>query len=443
MVRSGNTEKVYSLIQQGFDVNTTDQQGATALHVGITEADTADIAMVTLLLKHGANPNQEDEKGKTPLYRALSALHKCWINLDKINTIVQPLLEQIQEKYDRERAKSLENSNGRVNQYDVEAREKKLGLLKTKYEAIIKKIKPAIKRITEQEISYEYTITKLIEHGANTKIPTTITQEAARRYRALLQTIQIKICINAIMADKDDLVVRCLNGGIEASCIVNEIPLLALATTNNAQKTAQLLLYHGAHIATPYPCVLGGDITVLHQAADIRDDKLIAVLLESPQGSPSRTYAKHDLEKARQEIFAFLCCVNKKDASTNMLSAPEVQHNICKFLLPDPANLINEVPLEQLPRYLSCKVFGRSFFKKAAILNALTERHIELVQNALETKSAAPLDLLPHQFARLIVINDNVFLEEPNETSKLLDPAENPLEKRRQTIKANYTKLLE
>ncbi len=448
-VRSCNTEKMYAMLQQGFNVNTTDQMGATALHVATTEADTADTAMVSLLLSNNANPNAQDQNGETPLYHALSALNKRLTDLEKIIDIINITLAQIEHEYILLSEKKLEDSNGRVNQYAIDARDQKLALIRTRYNKVVEKAEPTIARAEAQVRSYANTAALLINYGASGKIHTKKNQTIAQHWKGLFESIQIPMLIQAIKSDNHGLVSHCLNEGIDARCITEqEIPLLVLATGHNAQKSARLLLYHGAQLATPFPCSSEGHITVLHQAADTKNAELIKVFLESPQGGPSSCSNKHDLKKIQQEILAFLCCVNRESESTsiNSLNQGVIKHNICKFLVPDLATLIDEVSLQQLPKFMDLRVWLR-FFDKAAVIKALTERHIELVNNVLETKAGLPTprDLLPHQIARLNQAADgNVYIaEQPTDTSKLLDPAENPLEKRREAIEANYRKLLE
>ncbi len=446
-VRSCNTEKMYAMLQQGFDANTKDQTDATALHIAVTESDSADTDMVALLLNHHANPNAQDENDNTPLHYVLATAQKNLSAIMVIESIIDRGLEPIVQKYTAICKQPLENANGRINQYDVNARNQKLERLEARGREIHEKAAPTINRIKEQLQKCLDTAIILVACGARTNIRNKSNQTIAHQYPQFLETIRNTLCVHAIMADKEAIVMQCLREGVHPECVLdNKRTLLCLTLECNAPKSARVLLCHGAQLATFFE--LGrGELTALHVVADTKNIHMLDALLESPQGSPSAFSNIHDLRKAQQEIFTFLCCV--KRAESNIPSMGEVQHNICKFLLPDPARLIDEVPLEQLPQYLSLKVFGKSFFNKDAIINTLTERHLEVVGNALLSKAhfAPPLDGLnvpPHQFARIMAgPNGNISLGEPNEISKLLDPDENPLESCKEAIKANYTKLLE
>lgn len=71
-VKSGNTEAVKNILASGVDVNAKDPQlGNTAL---IYAALNGDIKMVELLLEKGANPNVQNQKGKTAFDAAKTSI---------------------------------------------------------------------------------------------------------------------------------------------------------------------------------------------------------------------------------------------------------------------------------------------------------------------------------------------------------------------------------
>ena len=57
-----SVKMVEHLLGQGLNINAQDRNGNTALHIGAPSAP-----CVTVLLKHGANPNIVNGKGLTPL----------------------------------------------------------------------------------------------------------------------------------------------------------------------------------------------------------------------------------------------------------------------------------------------------------------------------------------------------------------------------------------
>ena len=66
-VRSGETQTVTALLEQGMDVNLRGPRGATPLHIA---ARFGQNSMVDLLLSHGANVAARDDSGKSPFDKA-------------------------------------------------------------------------------------------------------------------------------------------------------------------------------------------------------------------------------------------------------------------------------------------------------------------------------------------------------------------------------------
>ncbi|MGL9779895.1 MAG: ankyrin repeat domain-containing protein, partial [Wolbachia sp.] len=77
-VKNGEIDKVKSLISDGADVNATDQDGWTPLHLA---AENGHKEVVEALLKvEGINVNATDQDGWTPLH---------WTRIDEIKTLLQ------------------------------------------------------------------------------------------------------------------------------------------------------------------------------------------------------------------------------------------------------------------------------------------------------------------------------------------------------------------
>jgi hypothetical protein len=69
--RDGDLTKVRDLIASGADVNQTDKDGITPLMICAREGEPADLEIAHALLAAGANPNHQDKKGETPLITAV------------------------------------------------------------------------------------------------------------------------------------------------------------------------------------------------------------------------------------------------------------------------------------------------------------------------------------------------------------------------------------
>ena len=96
MVENFVPEAVRFLLENGANPDQTDTFGVTPLHLAIdTETDrftdefarykavAPSVDLTTLLLKHGADPNAKDNEGETPLDWATSLRHTPAINLLK------------------------------------------------------------------------------------------------------------------------------------------------------------------------------------------------------------------------------------------------------------------------------------------------------------------------------------------------------------------------
>lgn len=69
-VEKGDLLMANVLIAQKVDLNVTDKEGNTAIHLA---AASGSFEMVMLLLENGLNVNTHNKKGQTPLYRAIEA----------------------------------------------------------------------------------------------------------------------------------------------------------------------------------------------------------------------------------------------------------------------------------------------------------------------------------------------------------------------------------
>src|SRR5438067_8675566 len=67
-IRDGNGPRVESLLSQGADLTTPDEDGETPLMVA---AINADAQLLQLLLDRGADPNARSRQGDPPLLRAI------------------------------------------------------------------------------------------------------------------------------------------------------------------------------------------------------------------------------------------------------------------------------------------------------------------------------------------------------------------------------------
>ena len=68
--RAGDADTVAVLIRRGLDLNCVGPKGATPLHIA---ARFGQLAVVRLLLAHGANPHLADDKGNLPAEKAKAA----------------------------------------------------------------------------------------------------------------------------------------------------------------------------------------------------------------------------------------------------------------------------------------------------------------------------------------------------------------------------------
>lgn len=71
-VKDINEPKVHTLVQQGLDLNATDQEGKTALHLA---AGIGRFSIVKYLVEQGADVHHKDNAHKTPLVYAIEKNH--------------------------------------------------------------------------------------------------------------------------------------------------------------------------------------------------------------------------------------------------------------------------------------------------------------------------------------------------------------------------------
>ncbi len=316
--------------------------------------------------------------------------------------------------------------------------------------AIIRQIKNAddkallekAKKITEEGVSYKEqadsykkTAVQLIEHGARINIPNLQHQTVEKLYPSLIATFVYDPLQKAI-TDGDVLAIeKYLRIGVNRICTC--IAALQYSIESNRPESAKILLFGGAKLTTSNR--LGNEtINPLHLAANRGTYAMVETLLCSPQGSPSVGSSTYNDRKTQQEMFTFLCCIHRNKKTLPTIPA-DVRRSIYRFVLPHPEMLIDLVPLQQLSKY-------RKFLGKTTLINALTKRHIELLDKVMNSYSIDHRrfvieEQLPHQFPRLSGLNGIDLLKDEKAVRRALDPAN--LEEHRETIEANYTKLLE
>jgi|GEM_PF-4942929 len=89
-VKADNIQESAAYLLAGSKINYCDNYGKTALHVAV-QAGNYD--MTAMLLKHGANPNQPDLNGFTPLYFAVSFFSQDHFEFVRHMKIVEILLD--------------------------------------------------------------------------------------------------------------------------------------------------------------------------------------------------------------------------------------------------------------------------------------------------------------------------------------------------------------
>ena len=77
-VRSGDAAEVSRLLAMDVDVNASDDYGRTALHYVLTRGT---IPIVIMLLKHGANPDQDDIDGSIALHLAIGCKQNAIVEI--------------------------------------------------------------------------------------------------------------------------------------------------------------------------------------------------------------------------------------------------------------------------------------------------------------------------------------------------------------------------
>ncbi len=381
------------------------------------------------------DPNAQDQQGNTPFCNAATAWQKSISSMHKKAKEYADLNKQYKQ-LQREIAVEHESENVRYPLHTAISRRtnnNQLAVLDARRQTLLemaKIVKAEHVFYKEQADLYKDRAIQLIKSGAYINAP--------NLNRHLMWDI-VYYHIWLAIEDGDVVTVeKYLRIGANPDFIEEEAGHTTLHWSINCNKpeAARKLLFGGAK-STSNLSFEPGAATVLHYAANRGTYTMVETLLCSPQGSPSVYSSTYNDKKTLQEIFTFLCCMHRnKDTITELPS--EVCHNICKFMLPAPAALIELVPLQQISKYI--KFLGRT-----TLIKALTKRHMELMGTALTINSdinrGDVLALPPHQYTRLSEFDDIDLLKDEKAVRRALDPAH--LEEHRAAIEANYTKLLE
>lgn len=181
--------------------------------------------------------------------------------------------------------------------------------------------------------------------------------------------------------------------------------LLHHVAWRNQVNSLRTLLAYGARAEQ---CGNSG-MTPLHQAACSGNRGAINLLLKSPQGGPR--YASEDVA-SEEQIITFFLCLNRLFGGKKSKGGERLPFNCTKqtrrnlflpYLLPmyllPKAELIDKVPLLQLRHYAK-------FIGKDALAHALTERHVDQVANILSSVDNS--ELTPAGRAQAAGHNDDV-----------------------------------
>ncbi len=367
------------------------------------------------------DPNAQNQQVDTQLHNTVIAWQKSNSNAQEKAREYADLnkqYKQIQREISIEQAKNRTHNN-------------ELVVLDAKCQTVLEKaniVKTEHAQHKKQADSCKKTAVQLIKNGAYINIPK-LNLEAV-----LVKEIVYDPLRQAVMDGDLPTIERYLRIGANPD-FVHEDGMIALqyCIERNNPEAAQKLLFGGAKFTSTIPFA-NGTATVLHLAANRGTYKMTQTLLESPQASPSFHTSTYDERKTQQEMFTFLCCMQRNKETLSELPQEVVRH-IYRFVLPTPATLIDSVPLQQLPKY-------KKFLDKTTLINALTKRHMELIGTALTIKSNIPnFTLSSDQFPRLHSFNEIDLHQEMNAVQRALDPAK--VEQHRAAITANYAKLLE
>ncbi len=445
VVRAGDLQAITTLLQKGANVTCSDIRGTTALHAA---AEAGHCSAVELLLAHGARPNDQEASGNTALHLVVTKLQSHRDAILAMNLKVKKVVERLEHL-----KQEIESKLGTVRQGSIyidqrSAQERSLYPVQAsadKYNELVDKLKSHQIELVDQEKLAEsfYTIGQVLikkgacinvfnKNGKNAKdiCPSAINDLVYVPWWQALTKEELTEADKAICS-------QYLRIGANPNYQNDEgIPVLHMLVRGHWQKSAELLLQNGAFLAKKER---ENGFTVLHVAAINKEPSISKALLVCPQGSPAQSLNKHiSLLKVQQAMATLEWCLTQSDCLPEM--PREVLWRIYSFLLPKTKELIDRVPLSELARY-------KKFLGKQVLVNALVARHMRIVANALKEKDS--MGLCAHQVARnpvrieILGINRAWALDQPNEVSKLLDPAEGALKKLRPVIVANYTKLLE
>ncbi len=375
--------------------------------------------------------NAQDRQGNTPLHNAVIAWEKSKKSAEekaKEYAHIGEQCKQIKREINAKQSKSREKNST-------------LEALDAQHKALFEKAKTVKSEHAlhkKQTDSHKKAAIQLIINGSSINTPNLNHKTVAELCPHLIEEIVYNPLWRAIVDGDIPTMQMYLRIGADPELKDrDEMTALQFSINGNKPESAKELLLYGAKLTTKIRFGGRGAMTALHLAANRGTSKMVETLLYSPQASPSFYSSTYNDSKTKQEMFTFLCCMNRNRDSLPAIPA-EIVHNVYKFMLPDTAALINQVPLQQLPYY-------KKFLGKTTLINALVKRHMEIVGNALTIKSdvnvGAIITLPPHQFPRLSLFDGIDLLKDEKAVRRALDPAN--LEEHRETIEANYTKLLE
>ncbi|HTR00404.1 MAG TPA: ankyrin repeat domain-containing protein [Candidatus Acidoferrum sp.] len=238
LVNAGQHDAALKLVTAGTDVNQASVDGTTALHWAAYKQD---VALVELLLKHGANPNRHNDYGATPMsvasengnYTIMQALVRAGGDIESPNAEGQTVLMAVARTGNTDTAKLLLDKGAKVN-----VKENWGGQTALMWAA--SQQQPAMIKL-------------LLKHGAEVNArgkdqdwPRWVTSEP--RIKAL-DTGGFTPLLYAAREGCSECVAALLDGGadINLTDLWGETPLL-MATLNLHYDTAQLLIQRGADI---------------------------------------------------------------------------------------------------------------------------------------------------------------------------------------------------